>query len=219
MNLGLLFIETILVYFSILLLYKYFKQDGLYIFIILGCILFNVLLLKSIEILSYESVLGLSINTAIFVIANILVQKNGPEEVKKIIIVVLISSFFSYAILSMGSLLNSSDYNLISNLAYDELFCFNLRLFVANLLSMLMLILINARLYHALRRIKNNILISNIFTMIIICFIESIIFIIIGYIGSSMYEILNLIVIRYILKLFIGLTGTIDIYLINKMKN
>ncbi len=217
MNLAILFIEVILVYLAILLLYKFFKKEGLYIFAVLGSFISTILLYKTIDILSYESVLSISINTSLFIIANMLVQKNGPDEIKKLIYIILISSVFAYIMLCFTSLFTSSEYNLGVNNAYDDLFSLDIRLFLANLISMLLMIIFNSRLYHMLRRIKNKIWISNILSLMITSFIESIIFVILGYIGSvNLVNILNLIIVRYVLKIFISIIGTIDIYIENK---
>ena len=216
MNFLLTLIEVFVVFGLMLLIYKMFNKNGLYGLAIVLSVISNVFIYKTINIFTYESVLGVVSGMAVLIISNIIVQKNGPEEIKKLLILIISSSFISYVILNIGGLI-SADNN--SNLAFDELFNLNIRIFVANILSLVISIIFSSKLYHSLRRIKNQIWISNILSMFIICFIDAIIFVIIGYVGKvTTYEFFNLIVVGYMLKLIIGIIGTINIYLIANMK-
>ena len=66
---------------------------------------------------------------------------------------------------------------------------------------------------------KNNIIISNIFTTIIIQFIAAILFGIISYVFVlDLIEILKIIMIRYLIGIVIGILSTIIIYITKYIK-
>ena len=66
---------------------------------------------------------------------------------------------------------------------------------------------------------KNNILISNIFSTIIIQFIASILFGVIAYTFiKEPIDIIKIIMIRYLMSLVVGIIGTIPIYITKYIK-
>ena len=75
----------------------------------------------------------------------------------------------------------------------------------------------NSKLYYELKKIRNNIIFSNIFSIIIIELLDNIIFVLIAYLFE--YELINIIlciIFRYMIKTIIGIIGTIPIYITNK---
>ena len=74
-------------------------------------------------------------------------------------------------------------------------------------------------IYYYIRRIKNNLVFSNIGSILIIQFIEAILFVLVAYMGSfQIVEIFGMIVIRYLLKLLVGILGLVPVFTITKMK-
>lgn len=218
MNLVLFVFEIIVLYISLLIMYKRNKKEGLYIWALIASILGNIMILKTVEIFSFEVNLGIIINAVIFIAANIIVQKYGPEEIKKMIMIVLLGSLLGFIITSLGSYITPSEYNLSANKAYDYIFIENLRLYLANTIALFICLWVKAILYHELRKIKNKIWISNSLSTIIIQFIESIIFISIAYFFNlKINEIVILIIGRYFIKLFVGLIGNNAIYIANNI--
>lgn len=77
----------------------------------------------------------------------------------------------------------------------------------------------NAYIYYYIRKNKNKYLFSNIGSMLIIQFIESIIFVLIAYIGTFDINMLfGMVVIRYLLKVIIGFISLIPVSIILKFK-
>ena len=63
---------------------------------------------------------------------------------------------------------------------------------------------------------QNKIILSNIFSIIIIEFIENIIFILIAYLYElKLIDLIMCLLFRYMIKTFIGIIGTIPIYIAN----
>ena len=125
--------------------------------------------------------------------------------------------FIISLIFIIGGIFFKSDYNIYANKAYDSIFEYNLRVYIANLLAIITCVWLNSKLYYEIKKIKNKIVLSNIFSITIIELIENIIFVFIAYLFE--YEFINIvlcIIFRYMIKTVIGIIGTIPIYITNK---
>ena len=66
---------------------------------------------------------------------------------------------------------------------------------------------------------KNNILISNLFSTIIIQFISAILFNLIAYVFiKEPIDIIKIIMVRYLMSLVVGTIGTVSIYITKYIK-
>jgi len=219
MNIMYLTIELIICYLAITYLYKKYQYNGLYSYAITAFIISNIMSLKTIEIFNFELNLGLIPFVSVFIASNIIIQKKGKEEIKNLIISILLTSTLSYIILLLVSKMDSSIIKLFSNVSYDNIFIKSGRMFFANIVTMLYMLYFNSNLYYYLKREKNKIWISNIISIIIIQFFSTIIFILLGYaITTEITKILEMMLIRYALSIIIGILGTIIIYINNNTK-
>lgn len=219
MNLLFLLIEVILSYIILLFVYKKYKEEGIYIWIIVILLISSIMSIKSIEINNVNIALGIGVSSSIYIANNILIQKKGTEHMKKITTIMLIISFIFISLLILSSGLQISDYNNISNLMYNNVIFSNIKFIIANVISIITAIYINNFLYYELRKVKNKIWISNIFSSLIFAFVESIIFVLITkFINGSLYVVMMTIVIRYILRLIILIIGTDVIYIANNFR-
>jgi uncharacterized integral membrane protein (TIGR00697 family) len=175
--------------------------------------------LKTIPLYNFDLNLGIIPFITIFTSSNILIQKKGPEIIKNLILTIMTTSFISYIIIYLISYMNSSNINLFTSASYDNIFKDSLRIYFANFVTLLYSLLLNSKLYYYLKKIKNNILISNIFPTIIIQFISAILFGLIAYIFiKEPIDIIKIIMIRYLVSLVVGILGTIPIYLTKIIK-
>ncbi len=219
MNLLFLLIEVILSYIILLFVYKKYKEEGIYIWIIVILLISSIMSIKSIEINNVNIALGIGVSSSIYIANNILIQKKGTEHMKKITTIMLIISFIFICLLILSSGLPISDYNNILNLMYNNVILSNIKFIIANMISIISAIYINNFLYYELRKVKNKIWISNIFSSLIFAFVESIIFVLITkFINGSLYVVMMTIVIRYILRLIILIIGTDVIYIANNFR-
>ena len=218
-NIILILLEMIICYISILLLNKKYKTDGLYVYAIIATFLSCIMSLKQIDILSATVPIGFGVTMSLVIAGNIITQKRGPEEIKTYIVLILVTALISCCFLNMSGLMESSDYNKFANKSYDSIFEYNLRVYIANIISIILAVWLNSKLYYELKKIKNKIIISNIFSIVIIELLENIIFVLIAYLFE--YEPINIIlciIFRYMIKSVIGIIGTIPIYISNKFK-
>lgn len=216
-NFLLVIAEVIICYLAIIILNKKYKTDGLYVYAIIATFIACIMSLKQIDLLSITIPIGFGTTTSLIIAGNIITQKRGPEEIKTYITLILVTALISCCFLNMSGLMKSSDYNIYANKSYDSIFEYNLRVYIANLLAIITCVWLNSKLYYEIKKIKNKIVLSNIFSITIIELIENIIFVFVAYLFE--YEFINIvlcIIFRYMIKTVIGIIGTIPIYITNK---
>lgn len=215
----LLIVEAIICFIFLIFMYKKYKTEGLYIYTIILTILSFFMCLKRIEIYDYDVNLGIIPFSMVFTSFNIVIQKKGIEDTKNFLLIILSTTIISYIIFLLISTMQSSNINLFTNASYDNIFDYSLRMYFANTATMLYSLLLNNKLYYYLKIMKNNIVISNLFSTIIIQFIASILFGLIAYVFTlELIDIIKIIMIRYLISLIIGITSTIIIYITKYIK-
>lgn len=218
-NIILIFIEMIICYILLLLLFKKFKTDGIYVYGIIATFISCIMSLKQIELMGVNVPIGFAVTTSLIIAGNMITQKRGPEELKTYLSLVLVTALISCSFLNLSGIIDSSEYNKLANISYDNIFKYNLRIYLGLTISIIISIYLSSKLYYLLKRLQNKIILSNIFSIIIIELLENILFVFIAYLFE--YEPIDLIlclVIRYMIKTVIGLIGTITIYIANKNK-
>lgn len=218
-NTYLLIIEAIICFVIMIILYKKYKLDGLYGYIIITFILSNIMTLKIIPIYSFDINLGIVPLSTIFIASNIIIQKYGTDEIKRLTLTLVATSIIVFGILYITSLLNSSNINLFTNKSYDNIFIDSERIYFANIVTILYTLLLNSKLYYYLKTVKNKIWISNLFSAIIIQFIVSLLFNVLAYaLIKEWLNIIQLIIIRYFISLLVLIFGTIILYITRSIK-
>lgn len=213
-TITLLILELILCLTIQTILYKNYKTLGLYTYVIAASLISSIMSLKTINLFNYDINLGIIPFVTIFTSSNILIQKKGPDSTKQLILTLSASFLVSYLILYIIHYMTPSNINLFTNASYDNIFVESPRIYFTCFVATLYSLLLNSKLYYYLKKMKNNILISNLFSSIIIQFIASILFGIIAFIFTKdIIDIIKIIMIRYLLSILISLIGTIPIYL------
>jgi len=219
MNVLLLILELLFVAFSLIYLCKKYKSDGIYLWLLVFASILGIISQKTIEIFDLEVNLGVVINSFMFICSNILVQKKGPKEINKVLSIITLANaiIFTFSIISI--LCSSSSMNELENNAFNQLFNLNNRIYFSQVISIIISLWLNSMLYHQIRQVKNKIILSNVLSTIIIQFIECLLFCLIAYTFKvSMLNVIELIVIRYIFKVVIGILGTSVIYAVNSFE-
>ncbi|MEE3343472.1 MAG: queuosine precursor transporter [Bacilli bacterium] len=218
-DIYLICIELLICMTIIPIIYKKYQTEGLYIYSIVAFILSNVMSLKIISLSSFELNLGIVLFTSSFIASNIIIQKKGYEEIKKLVLFIVVSSIVSFGCLYLTSLIDSSNINNFTNRSFDNIFDGSARIYFANIVTMLYFLILNGKLYYYLKKEKNKVWISNLFSGIIIQFLASCSFLIIAYaIIKEPIDIIKLIIIRYLVSLITVIIGTIPIYISSKFK-
>lgn len=220
MNILLMVIEILLSYFFIMFFYKKYKQEGLYLWILLFSILIGIMPYKTVEIFHLELNLGFVINALFFIVANVLVQKKGPEEIKKVLSIIILSNTMLFTISVVSMLITESSINLKSNEAFNQIFNLNSRVYFSSIISLCISLYLNSILYHQIRQLKNKLWITNLLSTIIINLIECFLFCLITYVFKvSFINLIELIVIRYMFKFVISIISILLVYGLNKVES
>ena len=221
MNYIVLITEILLTFFLIFLAYKMGKKDGLYLGIGLFSSILCVMLFKMINMFDFN--MGIPFIVGILLLNNIIIHRYGFDETTRILRTFGIAYILTYMVIMITTLTIGSKYNLASNDSYNLLFGYdlsNIRYFVGGLLSIGMTIWMGSNIYDNIRKNKNNIIFNNVGSILVVLFIESIIFVSIAHIGNyTVVELFGMVVIRYLIEVVIGLLGLIPVYLIVKRKD
>lgn len=219
-NITLLAIEGSIFLIIIPIIYKLFNIKGLYAYSVTLFIISTISSLKLITINNFDINLGITSFTAIIVVSNIIIQKKGPKSIKSLILIMLLSIIISYSILYLTFLEESNTVKLFTNESYNNIFLGSERILFANFVTVLYTSILNYKLYYYLKKIKNKIIVSNLFSTIIIHFISSIMFLVIAYAFiKEPLDIVKMIIIRYMISIIIAMIGTIPIYITNSINN
>lgn len=217
MNNILMIFELITTIVLITVFYKKEKQEGLYIYILLAFLLSILISVKNIEILTIEIPLGIILTTSIYLVNNILVQEKGLEATKKLTKLLVICSIALISIVTLTSSLNSI---MIPTNTYSLMFVHKIRIAIITAICPIIMINLNAIFYYQLKREKNNILLNNILTIIVMFFIDATLFGILSFLlVIPVNEIFITIAIIYTLKLIYGLITVPILYIIQKKQN
>ena len=209
--------EVIICYISLLVLSKKYKTDGIYVYAIIATFMSCIMSLKKISIMNVSVPIGFGVTTSLIIAGNLITQKRGKEELKTFLSLILVTALLSCCFLNLSGLMESSEYNKFANKSYDSIFTYNLRVYIALIISLIASTWVSSRLYYLIKRLQNKIILSNIFSIIIVELLENILFILIAYLFE--YKVLDLIlclIFRYMIKTIIGLIETIPLYIANK---
>lgn len=216
-NILLIVGEVITCYSFLIILSKKYKTDGIHVYAIIATFISCIMSLKKISIMNINIPIGFGTTTSLIIAGNLITQKRGKEEIKTFLTLIFITTLLSSCFLNLTGLMESSKINEFANKSYDSIFKYNLRIYIALLVSILMSVWISSKLYYLIKRLQNKIVLSNIFSIIIIELLDNILFTLIAYLFE--YEVLDLvfcIIFRYMIKTIIGLIGTITIYIANR---
>lgn len=220
MNYICLLLEVLLVFIFMIIFYKHGKKDGLYIYLGLMSSVVSVILIGSIDILSFQVSIGIPIIIGLFICSNIIIQRYGIDEIKRILYTYGISYIVTFLVISLVSLTFLKELDISSNSTYDLLFGYdlnNVRCIIGNFISIMIMLWIGSGIYYSFRKSKNILAISNIVTAFVISFVESLIFVLISYVGNfTAIELFGMISVRYIMHIIIAIIGIIPAYVLVK---
>lgn len=201
MNLLLLLLMVIIIGGVLLILYKLWDKNGLYIFIVIATILSLLLSLKIIKINNFNSIIYFPTYSAIFMCVYLFIDKYNKSDLKKIIYLII----SSYVITFTTFLLNFLYYPTISNevaSSFKKIFLDNIFNIIAYPFLLIGSVVGSIYLYKIVKKYYDNIFITSCFTTIVIQFIDTIIFsCIVLFNKTNIYTIINIALITYVLKL------------------
>jgi len=153
MNLLLLFVE-IIVYFSILLLMnKFFKKEGCYVWIAIASILANIQVCKNIDLLGISATLGNVLFASNFLATDILNELYGKKQAKKGVYIGAIAIIISIIITQITLLFTPNEFDFVND-SMKTLFEFNFRVSLSSLFMYVVANYADVVLYAKLKKLK-----------------------------------------------------------------
>ena len=95
-QMSLLIIELILCLTMLITLYKKYQNIGIYTYCVIVIILSSIMTQKVITLYDFDVNLGIIPMVSIFAASNILIQKNGQEDAKTLLLITIGSSLVGY---------------------------------------------------------------------------------------------------------------------------
>lgn len=220
MNELILLIEIIVTFFALIMANKLYGKNGLYFWLIISIIASTILSVKTVIIFNYEVSLGIVPYVSNFICMNILVQKYGTEQNRKIVICSIMSLIFSYFLIVILNNCSIDYINLENNEAFINVFKLDIIKCIAFVIAYIASILANIELYYQIRKTKNKIWISNITSTIIIQFTDTVLYSIIAYLVFADIKVFVFsIIITTIIKYIVSIIGTGAIYICKKIED
>lgn len=205
----LLFILTIVVCFTTtLVFYKFLGKNGLLIWVAIATIISNIETVKLVDLFGIETALGTVLYASTFLTTDILNEKYGKKFAIKALYIgftsmVLMTVFTSIALLFKPS---TSDF---ANESLKLIFTLNIRITIASLLGFVTSQLIDTNLYNLLKNKFKHLWIRNNISTMVSQFFDTIIFVLITYIGTVPTKvIIDIMVSMYIFKFVIAILDT-----------
>jgi len=213
MNELLFIIEIVMCFLALSFSYKNSKKSGLLAFMIFAIVLGNVVSIKTITVFNLDVSLGIPLYTSLFLAFNMYVQKYGKEDILKIISMVVISSIISSVFLIVGTTYENSEMITNSNSFFNRVFFPNMRLVFSSIISTSIAMFVAANIYFSIKKEQNTIWVSNVFSIIVSQFIDTIIFIgLSSVLDFDPKTLLSICMSRYFLRMIIGILGTVVVY-------
>lgn len=153
MNLLLLFIEIILYFGILLLLNKFFKKEGVYVWIAIASIMANIQVCKSIDVVGISATLGNVLFASNFLATDILNELYGKESAKKGVLIGGISIVISILITQLSLLFIPNEFDFVHD-SMKTLFDFNLRVSLSSLFMYIVANYADVILYAKLKKLK-----------------------------------------------------------------
>ncbi len=198
--------------------YKKYGRVGLFVWMCISTIICNIQAIKTIDMLGFTTSLGNISYGAIFLTTDILSEKYGEKEARKAIIL----SFFTLLIFTASMSLflryipSSVD---TTNDALKVVFDFLPRITIASLINCVLSQFIDARMYQILKNKYGKLWVSNNGSTIISQFTDTIIFVLIAFLGVIPWiNMVEMAITTMIFKVIIAVLDTPFLYYVSRLK-
>lgn len=218
MNILIATISIIIVFFSVVLAEKFFKKEGLFVWISISTIIANILVCKNIEILGFTTAIGNIMFASNFLATDILCEKYTKEDGKKAIIMAVLSIIIFTIILQLALLYIPASED-ISQESMEALFGINLRVSIASISMFFASNMLDIFIYNKIKeKIKDKMWIRNNISTIISNSLENYIFTFLAFCGIyDLKLILEIATIASIIEIIIAVLDTPFLYLSKKL--
>lgn len=213
-----LMIASLVLCFSLeIIVYKFFKKEGLYVWIAVASILANILICKQVDIINNPICLGSILFGSNFLATDILTIKYNKKVATKGIILGLIAVLGYIITTQIGLAFKPSDIDISQSSMYN-LFTISARVSIASVSMYFISNLIDIHIFDKLIKKSNKIWLSNNLATIISNVGENFLFGFLAFAGVfSFKELLLMQIAGSILEIIIALCDTPFLYIAKKI--
>lgn len=219
MNILLGIISILLIFISVVLIEKFFKKEGLFIWISLATVIANIIVCKTIKVLGITTSLGNIVFASNFLATDILSEKYGKKEAKNGVMMAFVFMIL-FVLITQLSLFYVPASEDVAHEAMKTLFSLNLRVSVASLLLFFISNNLDIFIFNKLaEKYPNKLwLRNNVATIIANCG-ENYFFVFLAFLGIyDMTTIISIATTQTIIEIIIALCDTPFLYLSKRIK-
>jgi uncharacterized integral membrane protein (TIGR00697 family) len=218
MNIVFGFIEIIVVFSLLVLMEKFFKKEGVYVWLSIATILANLTVCKMIGIFQITTSLGNVLFASTFLATDIMSEKYSKEDAKKGVYLSVLSSI-TFIIVTQLALIFIPSSDDVVNDAMKMLFSFSLRTTSASMIMFYISNMLDIHLYNRLKeKYPNKLWLRNNLSTITCNCLENYFFNTLAFIGIfPMSVIFSIATTTTIIEIVIALCDTPFLYLSKKL--
>ena len=214
MNIILGFFNVIAVFSIVVAVEKFFKKEGLLVYVSISTIIANILVCKSIELMGYVTCMGSIMFASNFLATDILCEKYSKEDGKKAVIMAAVSQAIFIFVIQFALLYSPSSVDMMND-NMKELFALNLRVGLSSLFMFVVSNLFDIHIYDRLKkRYPNKLWLRNNVATIVSNCAENYIFTFLAFAGIyDLVTIVSIASVGSIIELVIAVLDTPFLYL------
>lgn len=212
------FLYLLITFGITLLTYRYFGRVGLFIWICLSIVVTNIQSVKIIEVFGLTTALGNIAYSNIYLATDIISEKYGKKSANTSVLFGFLTMLVFTMLMSLSLLFKPGEFD-VSQSSLIKIFTVVPRITLASVLAYVCSQFLDIFIYDKLKKKYNKLWISNNVGTITSQIVDTIIFVIIAYVGTMPFkEIIIMMLTMYLLKVIIALLDTGYIYIAKKIK-
>ncbi len=198
--------------------YKKYGRVGLFVWMCVSTIICNIQAVKTVDIFNFTTSLGNISYGAIFLTTDILSEMYGEKEARKSIILSFLTLLIFTASMSLFLKYIPSSID-TTNDALKVVFLLLPRITIASLINCILSQFIDARMYKILKEKYGKLWVSNNGSTIISQITDTLIFVIISFLGVIPFKnMIQMVITTLIFKVIIALLDTPFLYYVSKTR-
>ena len=218
MNILLGFINIIVTFTLVVLIEKFFKKEGLYVWLSIATILANLTVCKMIDVFSFTTSLGNVLFASTFLATDIMSEKYSKQDAKKGVYLSIFSGI-TFIIITQLTLLFVPSNDDVVNESMKNLFSISIRTISASMLMFFISNMLDIHIYNKLKeKYPNKLWFRNNLSTILCNCIENYFFNTLAFLGIfSIPVIISIATTTTIIEIVIALCDTPFLYISKKL--
>lgn len=219
MNVILGIISILLCFTTVVLLEKFFKKEGLYVWVAIAVVMANIAVCKQVNFFGFATSLGSVLFASSFLATDILSVKYDKETAKKAVILGLVSVILFTVSMNLMLLFKPNHLDFMND-SMKLLFTFGGRVSIASIIMYFVSNMADVYIFNSLRKkFPNQLWLSNNFSTIVCNVGENILFGLLAFGGVfPVLTILSMTLVGSIIEIIIALLDTPFLYISKSLK-